>query len=139
MKVVRKVTKGSSRSKGKTAQQKFRGSILLDEEVSRVQIMLDQISGCAEAMTSHLRERYDVDADSGTHALVAIIRERAEAASAMVGRSYGSLSPEAVELREKNLKAREQMERDLAERDARMAREREERAARIGKALDSVK
>lgn len=115
-----------------------RGSILLDDELNRVQVVLDHIDGCMDALMSHLREHYDIDADSGTHAIVGAVKKWAEQASGIVGRSYGSLPAEVVEQREKNIKARDQLERETAERDAKMARQREERAAKINKALDRI-
>ena len=114
------------------------GSILLAEEVNRVEVLLDQIEGCVSAMQSHLRERYDYDADSGTQALLEVIKERAGDAAGMVSRAYGKLPEAVLELRELNIKSRAAHERELDERAAEHARRREERGEKIKKSLDRI-
>lgn len=86
---------------------KTNGSILLDEQVNRVQAILDHIEGCVRVLEPHLRERYDYDADSGTQAVLELIKERAEAASQIVGSSYGRLPKSVLDVRDGNIKRRD--------------------------------
>lgn len=120
------------------AEPAGRGTILLDDELLRLEILLEHIGGLCEAIQPHLRERYDYDADSGMQAFIEVIRERAKTAASLLTLAYGVFPVAVVEQREKNIKARAKAEREAAETDAKMERERAERSKKINAALDRI-
>lgn len=72
------------------------GAILTEDQVNRLEIILDQIWGCADLLISHL----DLANDSGAMTCVNVIKEKSKTATTIVRAGFGPLPKGLASIRQ---------------------------------------
>lgn len=103
----------ANRNKDASAQE--RGAILLEAQVNRLNILLEQIGGVAELVDAYA----ELGTDAPFVTAINVIKEKAHEAESIINQNFGRLTPDVMRLREENAKRRtEAMARiDAAKRD----------------------